>query len=237
MPCRNLIRTHGVAHVECLGDLPHCLAVCSNRREVMSTHNAAGNALSTLAHLTQNQASWPVLPLSSNLPSRGLSKETPGRAELGPYPISLRTDTRLRPHLGSTAAATGSISGQGCGQASLLILTQTQGWQVSPVTSQGSPAWSGWSCIMNRAMAGQRPQKAQPSPLVPFYLHRSGFCPSNSEGWRLSAHGRAVKLYKAHSRGAPSSIQAQPCGEVFSYLLGGTQYSWKGSGWSAEWKD
>ena len=82
----------------------------------MSTHNAAGNALSTLAPLTQNQvfmAPVPSATLPSNLPSRGLSKETPGRAELGPYPISLGTDTCLRPHLGSTAAATGSISGQG----------------------------------------------------------------------------------------------------------------------------
>lgn len=82
----------------------------------MSTHNAAGNALSTLAPLTQNQvfmAPVPSATLPSNLPSRGLSKETPGRAELGPYPISLGTDTCLRPHLGSTAAATGSISGRG----------------------------------------------------------------------------------------------------------------------------
>lgn len=109
----------------------------------MSTHSAAGNALSTLTHLTQNQvlmASIPSATLPSNLPSRGLSKETPSRAELGPYPVSLRTDTCLRPHLGSTSAATGSIGGQGMCQASLLILTQTQGQQVSLVISQGSPA-------------------------------------------------------------------------------------------------
>ena len=126
-------------------------------------------------------ASIPPATLPSNLPSRDLSKETPGRAELGPYPISLRTDTCLRPHLGSTAAATGSIGGQGMWPGLVADPDADSGPAVSLVTSQGSPAWSGWSCVMNQGpWLVKTPQKAQ--PWHPSICTWSGFLAITSEG-------------------------------------------------------